>query len=304
MKNNLSNVFKNVSLSDMNNFLNKTNPELEVKETLNNNVDYTWISKIEKTLPNIENIINNVDNKNIDEEFTFRYENRFIYTLINTLERFITKKLTIFEKSSLNKDEKVIKYKANTRYNNKDVKIDLKLECIEYSQDDEISKLDSKITKIKDTINSFKNSNFVKMMLNSTLVRSPIRKTKLFISDNNYLKCLELWEYLENYQNEVIENNLSNKIIENKSDFDLIYYLAYSLLNKKVDNKDDLFIDLLLDYAKRYDVDEVEIQKKLLKELTTISEKKKKDEKIITLAYQNFIKEHDKKMQKGKSLFK
>lgn len=303
MKNNLSNVFKNVSLSDMNNFLNKTNPELEIKETLNNNVDYTWISKIEKTLPNIENIINNVDNKNIDEEFTFRYENRFIYTLINILERFITKKLTIIKKSSLNKDEKVIKYKANTRYNNKDVKIDLKLECAGL-QDDEISKSDSKITKINDKINSFKTSNFMKVMLNSTLVRSPIRKTKLFISDNNYLKCLELWEYLENYQNEVIENNLSNKIIENKSDFDLIYYLAYSLLNKKVDNKDDLFINLLLDYAKRYDVDEVEIQKKLLKELTTISEKKKKDEKIITTSYQNFIKEHDKKMQKGRSLFK
>ncbi len=303
MKNNLSNVFKNVSLSDMNNFLNKTNPELEVKETLNNNVDYTWISKIEKTLPNIENIINNVDNKNIDEEFTFRYENRFIYTLINILERFITKKLTIIKKSSLNKDEKVIKYKANTRYNNKDVKIDLKLECAGL-QDDEISKLDSKIIEIKDKINSFKTSNFMKVMLNSTLVRSPIRKTKLFTSDHNYLKCLELWEYLENYQNEVIEDNLNSKIIENKSDFDLIYYLAYSLLNKKVDNKDDLFIDLLLDYAKRYDVDEVEIQKKLLKELTTISEKKKKDEKIITLAYQNFIKEHDKKMQKGKSLFK
>ena len=27
-----------------------------------------------------------------------------------------------------------------------------------------------------------------------------------------YLKCLELWEYLENYQNEVIENNLNSKI--------------------------------------------------------------------------------------------
>lgn len=324
MNNELSYLLKNISQNNLDLFIKNTNPKLEINELTNDLViDYSWISKIEKLLPYVEEIVENpkdfkiLDEKNTNmfkEEFIDLYENRFIYALVNSLYNFITKEIALIEKKSLNKQEKVVKYKANTRYNNHDVKIDLKLECEDLALDaKKYAKYQEKIFYFKEMVEKLKTSNFMKSMTDSTPVRSPIRKTKTLTSENNYIKCLELWEFLEKYQyNEIMQNHIENSIVTNdnyENYFNLIYYLSYSLLNNQLSKNNDTInesniVKNFLEYMKRYDVDEIDLKKTLEKEFANTIDYKKEQKKIVMDAYHSFIFEHENRMKKALLLFK
>ncbi len=319
MNDELNYLIKSLFSNNLDLFLKNTNSKLEINELTNNVIlDYSWVIKVEKLLPYVEKIVNNpkdlilIDENVFKEEYTDLYENRFIYALVNKLYNFITKEIALIEKSSLNKDKKVVKYRANTRYNSQDIKIDLKLECENLELESKNSTKDKeKVFFFKDRIEKIRTSNFMNKMTDSTPVRSPIRKTNTLTTEEDYVKCLELWEFLERYQNEEVmhKQNIQTSNDDYEKLLNLIYYLNYSTLNSATlkteeDFNENIIIKIFLDYIKRYDVDEKKIKKVLEKELVNTSSYKKEQIKIVIDAYHNFIFEHENRMKKALLLFK
>ena len=113
--------------------------------------------------------------------------------------------LTYEEEEQENKEEKKITYEAKTKMNGENVNFSM---CISANKDD-VSKEDpkliaerkEKIKNIKDVLEGFMASKFMKSMANATPVRSPIRKTNVILKEQNFIKALALWEFLEKYQN-------------------------------------------------------------------------------------------------------
>ena len=77
-------------------------------------------------------------------------------------------------------------------------------------------------------------SKFMKTMSNATPVRSPIRKTNVILKEQNFVKALALWEFLEKYQIEKpvkIENTETDIKYKNlNKNLGLTYYINYNLI--------------------------------------------------------------------------
>ena len=138
------------------------------------------------------------------EETIDLYENRFIYSLITNLYVFVRNQLTYEEEEQENKEEKKITYEAKTKMNGEDINISMSISANKNDNAKEDPKLiaerKEKIKNIKEVLEGFMASKFMKSMANATPVRSPIRKTNVILKEQNFIKALALWEFLEKYQ--------------------------------------------------------------------------------------------------------
>ena len=121
------------------------------------------------------------------EETIDLYENRFIYSLIMNLYSFVRNQLTYREQSTSNTEERLVKYEANTNYNNQNITINMDIvsknndEVVE--SEDVLKDREEKINNIKEILEDFMASKFMKAMSNATPVRSPIRKTNVILKE-------------------------------------------------------------------------------------------------------------------------
>ncbi len=253
------------------------------------------------------------------EETIDLYENRFIYSLITNLYTFVRSQLTYKEQSASNKEEKYVKYKANTIYNNRQIDITLNLTSRnlqeEYETEEMVAEREAKITHIQEILEDFMASKFMKSMANATPVRSPIRKTNVILKEQNFIKALELWEFLENYQvqkpvKEVNEEiDITNKTFER--DFGMTYFLNYGILNEIVTRSGSLALPettniqkSVYEFAKNFEVDENELKKELEKEINKASAFKKEQKQNARNAYNGFINNHYARIRKASALLK
>ena len=321
MNDKLNRIVTNITTEELNSFMKNANKKV-LKEENNQEiiVDSSWINKVQKIIPILECIINNpkifnvLDDKDDEifkDEVINLYENRLICTLINNLYNFVVTQLAFIEKNSFNKREKVVKYKVSNRYENREVKFELKIESEKLDSFSYFDALKTKIISIKEKLEDLKNSNFMKIMVDTVPVRSPLRKISSLLKDNNYAKVLEFWEYLDNFKNvhELKENN-EYSVVNNNEDrnFDLIYYLSYLgfVKNARVNNKvkKEVFLDDFKEYISDYGIDDIDLRKELEKMLDESVEYKKEQIKIVSEAFNVFIKEHYKRMKKAIILLK
>ena len=253
------------------------------------------------------------------EETIDLYENRFIYSLITNLYTFVREQLTYKDLSASNKEEKYVKYKANTIYNNKKIDITLNLSSKniqeEMLSEEMLADREAKIAHIQEILEDFMASKFMKAMSNATPVRSPIRKTNVILKEQNFIKALELWEFLENYQvqkpvKEVNEEvNITNKTFE--QEFGMTYFLNYGILNEIVTKSGSLALpettnieSTVYEYARNFEVDESALRKELEKAISKASAFKKEQKLNARNAYNNFINNHYTKLRKASALLK
>lgn len=253
------------------------------------------------------------------EETIDLYENRFIYSLVTNLYVFLRNQLTYEEEEQENKEEKKITYESKTKMNGEDVNFSM---CISANKDD-VSKEDpkliaerkEKIKNIKDVLEGFMASKFMKTMANATPVRSPIRKTNVILKEQNFIKALALWEFLEKYQiekpvkREEEETDLNYKNL--KQNLGISYYLNYNLLEDttKNDGEDKLsfgtdIISSVRKYARKFTVNEIDLKKEIEKEIKLAT--KYKEEQIINIKgiYKAFLESNKSHFDKAISILR
>lgn len=156
-----------------------------------------------------------------NEETYNIYENRFIYTLLDKLNRFIREKETMLEKFSAN-DYKLLTYEASTISLSEKINIELNISSTEDLKESNDDKFNKKIDDIKNRLSKIKKytSNWDKSEMIKSLKRAhvhfiipPIKKTNIILKNPNFQIATKLWEFLSKYEenNDNQVNGLSSK---------------------------------------------------------------------------------------------
>ena len=189
------------------------------------------------------------------EETFNTYENRFIYTLILTLLRFLTEKEELL-KDMKPKNEKLLQYSASTSNGKEKVKVDVKISTkpTRLGNDDndlekELNSIRKRIEKMKKFINSWLASELITSLQkqHAILVMPPIKKTNLILKNPNFQMATKLWNFL--YSVDETKNSNINGL-DSKGDellrgilddsFLMDYYVVDSISIDKKKQKDSL----------------------------------------------------------------
>lgn len=243
------------------------------------------------------------------EETTNLYENRFIKSLVDNLYIFVNDKLKESDQTSFIKTNNIVVYNAETKTKNDNVKISVSLESFNKNNlvDEEKEKeLQKKIETIKEVVESFKGSSFIKELRGCEPVRSPIRKTNTILKDKNFMKAVELWEYIErNTYKPIVE--IKNEELDNsnkyKNAFDMAYFLQNEIL--KEDSKDEYsfnkneFGKVISNAIYEKNMSKEDIEKIVLKEIENISKKKDEEEKKVNKFFLDIYKNYESLYKKA-----
>lgn len=137
------------------------------------------------------------------EESLNTYENRFVYTLILELQRFINKRFNVIFDNS--KDERGTFFEMESLVDNYTEVIDYKLEIkirekqTDVDNDKENVTIFTRISKLHRQINDLASGGFATTMQDYPLVRHPIVKTNAIGKNLNYMACHKLWNYIHAY---------------------------------------------------------------------------------------------------------
>jgi hypothetical protein len=168
------------------------------------------------------------------EETIDLYENRFIYSLLTNLKIFLDEQLKRDEEAIKSKYERIVTYRGETKMPGELVKINMTLSTDFLESHDELRKqaiIKERITNITEVISDFLGTQFIRSLSGATPVRSPIRKTNVILKDQNFIKAVELWEFLEKYNIGETYKKISTSKTEDPGNmidkYNLTYYLDY-----------------------------------------------------------------------------
>ena len=172
------------------------------------------------------------------EETVDLYENRFIKSLVDNLYTFVNNKLNESDQRSYAKVESTVSYSGLMKKKGEEVEVNLQLKSkkdteIDASKDGH--SLEERISHIKDIVSAFRGSTFIKSLKESSPVRSPIRKTNVILKEQNFIKALELWEYLEKNNIKPITSIDKRTEIVKDADIKTKYDLAFFIDNDAID---------------------------------------------------------------------
>ncbi len=141
------------------------------------------------------------------EESYNTYENRFIYTLIDMLNKFIARQEEAL-KDLKNNNSKKLQYAASTVVNGERINIELNIDSKEVTKLDndkdtqeKLKEIRERIKKIKQYLTYWNKSEFMKNLIKSraSFVIPPIKKTNLILKNPNFQVATRLWEFLNAY---------------------------------------------------------------------------------------------------------
>lgn len=174
-----------------------------------------------------------------NEETYNIYENRFIYTLLDKLNRFIREKETMLEKFNAN-DYKLLTYEASTVSLSEKINIELNISStadLKESNDDKFNKkiddIKNRLSKIKKYTSNWDKSEMIKSLKRAHVhfIIPPIKKTNIILKNPNFQIATKLWEFLLKYE----ENNDNQvKGLSSKGNEMLINILNHSFFTNFV----------------------------------------------------------------------
>lgn len=140
---------------------------------------------------------------NINKEESYdTYENRFIYSLIQNMKFFISRKKKAIElrMAISEKNNKKIDYKGTSIVNNEQIAISLNLNTnlVGNKQNASANAL-QRIEKLEQKIADLTCSEVYKILdkKHMTLVTSPIKKTNVILKNVNFQYAVKLWNYMQ-----------------------------------------------------------------------------------------------------------
>ena len=146
---------------------------------------------------------------NVFREESFEvYENRFVYTLMQNLIRFIDVRYNVL--FNLSDDENMASLKMETESYRGNEKIIYKLEVSAQSGGNDVGETTmiegeqatafQRIERIKRIINEYAHSGFMKELQGCVPVRPPIMRTNAIQKNPNFRACLKLWQFIQSYR--------------------------------------------------------------------------------------------------------
>ncbi len=251
---------------------------------------------------------------NVFREESFEvYENRFVYTLMQNLIRFIDVRYNVL--FNVSDDDNMASLKMESDFNRGREKITYKLEVSAQSggrELDDEANLDGenatafqRIERIKKIINEYAHSPFMRELQNCVPVRPPIMRTNAIQKNPNFRACLKLWQFIQSYTDLGYEITVreSNDMVsdEYRNQLNQMMALNYMMLKANTLSEDAvgkqkrrklrpkllkrLAEELVLDY----DMEDVEIQRVFVEEIKRVSKKKMEGEKKIQEAIQRAL---------------
>lgn len=250
------------------------------------------------------------------EETVDLYENRFIKSLVDNLYTFVNNKLAESDQRSYANIDSEVTYQGIMKKKGEEVNINVTMTSKKETEVDSSKDghtLDERIEHIRDIISAFRGSTFIKSLKESSPVRSPIRKTNVILKEQNFIKALELWEYLEkNNIKPVTSKEERTEVLhdaEIKNKFDLAFFIDTDAIDveKKKENAEfnsAIISKLVNDFVFAGDITEKEFKRLLEKEMREAKKRKEKAEAGIRKSIDAFFQEFDKKKKKMNSLIK
>lgn len=241
------------------------------------------------------------------------YENRFVYTLMQNLVRFIDVRYNVL--FNISDDDNMASLKMESDFNRGREKIQYKLEVSAQSAGSDIdgeagpegenATAFQRIERVKRIINEYANSSFMKELRNCVPVRPPIMRTNAIQKNPNFRACLKLWQFIQSYNELGYEITVkeSNDMVsaEYMNDLNRMTAMNYMMLKantlsedavgkqKKRKIKPKLLKRLAEELVMDYDMEEVEIQRVFVDEVKRVSRKKIEGEKKIQEAIQRAL---------------
>ena len=249
------------------------------------------------------------------EETVDLYENRFIKSLVDNLYTFVTNKLEESDQKSYAKVDSEVTYKGLMKRKGEVVEVNLQLSSkketdVDASKDGHT--LDERIEHIRDIVSAFRGSTFIKSLKESSPVRSPIRKTNVILKEQNFIKALELWEYLEKNNIKPVTSTQKRNEISKSNDVKTLYDLAFFINSDALDiNKEEndgynsaIVSKLVNDFVFSGDITEKEFKKLMEKEFKEANKRKEKATSGIKKCIEAFLDDVDKKKKKMVTIIK
>ena len=185
---------------------------------------------------------------NINKEESFNtYENRFIYSLIENMSLFISRKKQKIVLANKNKCQKKVEYNAFSKVGRENVNINFSIDSLIDTNSNIMEdglNIEERINKVEMRIRDLKSTEVYKMIhkLHITLVTSPIKKTNVILKNVNFQYAVKLWNYLQEHFGE--ETNKEDKEKKDYDDngklkqyYDESFLLDYLVLNSIDENK-------------------------------------------------------------------
>ena len=262
----------------------------------------------------------------IRNEETFNiYENRFLYTLIHDMVRFISDKEELLNNFQVC-DDKLLEYVGKTETLNQKVNIELKVTTeslpnsdIDKKLKDEIKAIKHRIKRIKEYISSWQRSEMMKALdrAHVPLIVPPLKKTNIILKNPNFKIAVKLWEYIRTYdldnkedEKDNVDNN-GNDVMKGFLDhaFLIDYFVLDSMSSSKREQKRKMSkyaVLLLTEEIKRivsllnscgYKITDEELMRMIAKEL-----KDEKSERLVGVddvkkKFKNAMDEYLERMQ-------
>ncbi len=241
------------------------------------------------------------------------YENRFVFTLMQNLVRFIDVRYNVL--FNISDDDNMASLKMESDFNRGREKIQYKLEVSAQSAGSDIggeagpegenATAFQRIERIKRIINEYAASSFMKELRNCVPVRPPIMRTNAIQKNPNFRACLKLWQFIQSYDELGYEITVkeSNDMVsaEYMNELNRMAAMNYMMLKantlsedavgkqKKRKLKPKLLKRLAEELVLDYDMEEVEIQRVFVDEVRRVSRKKLEGEKKIQEAIQRAL---------------
>lgn len=189
---------------------------------------------------------------NINKEESYdTYENRFIYSLIQNMKFFITRKKRFIEArmSVSEKNNKQIDYTGTSKVRDENVNITIKLNTnLDAKNKNPSNEAMKRIEKLEQKIADLTCSEVYKILdkKHMTLVTSPIKKTNVILKNVNFQYAVKLWNYMQQniddkskYINDKQNYSEDEELKELVNETFLLQYLALKTLDKSEEDEED-----------------------------------------------------------------
>lgn len=151
------------------------------------------------------------------EETFNTYDNRFIYTLIDRISRFMGQKEHLLDNLII-KDDKLLEYAGTSRVNEEKINIELKITSNTIpnekskSIEKELEEIRKRMKYINDFILSWKYSEFYTSLQEDRVpfVQPPIRKTNVILKNPNFQVANKLWGFFQLYDDTEAQGKKGN----------------------------------------------------------------------------------------------